>query len=165
MTAKPGLIFSALLFASSLFAAECIPFDQAKDHIGETLCLKGRVLNVSIGRTGVHYLNFCEDYRACPFTVVVFPRDLRDVGDVRSLENREVEIYGLVKSYNGKPEIILRDVAQLRGDLARIPRLPKNYEADRKGRYSAGTFKGNSGSATTTRKSKGHREPTFPEDD
>lgn len=164
MTYGFRLLFPILLLAASLFGSECIPFDRARDHIGETLCVKGRVLNVSVGRSGIHFLNFCEDYRSCPFTVVVFPRNLRDVGDVRSLENREVEIYGLVKSYNGQPEIVLRDVSQLRGDLAHIPKLPRNYEADRKGQYSAGTFKGNSGSTTTTKKSKGRREPTFPDD-
>ncbi len=158
------LFFPLLLFGSSLFGSDCVPFDEAKNHVGDTLCIRGHVLTVSVGRSGIHFLNFCEDYRTCPFTVVVFPRDLRDVGDVRSLENRDVEIYGLVKSYNGQPEIILRDISQLRGDLAKIPTLPKNYEADKKGRYSAGTFKGNSGSTTTTKKSKGHREPTFPDD-
>ncbi len=158
------LILALLLSVASFASAECLPFDKATDHIGETLCIKGRVLKVSIGRTGIHFLNFCEDYRTCPFTVVVFPRDLRDVGDVRSLENREVEIYGLVKDYNGQAEIILRDTSQLRGELADLPKLPKGYDADKKGKYSAGTFKGNSTSATSPKKSKGHREPTFPED-
>lgn len=158
-----NLAFS-LLLATSLCHADCLPFDKAKDHIGETLCIKGRVLKVSIGRTGIHFLNFCEDYRACPFSVVVFPRNLRDVGDVRALENRDVEIYGLVKSYQGQAEIILRDVAQLRGELADLPRLPRNYDADKKGSFSAGTFKGNASSTSSPKKSKGHREPTFPDD-
>lgn len=152
------------LLATSLVRADCIPFDKAKEHLGETLCIKGRVLKVSIGRTGIHFLNFCEDYRSCPFTVVVFPRDLRDVGDVRTLENQDIEIYGLVKSYQGQPEIVLHDQSQLRGELADLPKLPKNYDAEKKGQYSAGTFKGNSNSTTTTKKSKGRREPTFPDD-
>lgn len=164
-TTMRRLVGIVLLLAAACFTyADCLPFDKAKDHIGETLCVKGRVLKVSIGRTGIHFLNFCEDYRTCPFSVVIFPRDLRDVGDVRHLENRDVEVYGLVKSYNGQAEIILRDVTQLRGELADLPKLPKGYDAEKKGQYSAGTFKGNSGSTTTTRKSKGRREPTFPED-
>jgi DNA/RNA endonuclease YhcR with UshA esterase domain len=165
MTCDFRLPLVILLFlAGSLSSADCLPFDKAKDHLGETLCVKGRVLKVSIGRTGIHFLNFCEDYQTCPFTVVVFPRDLRDVGDVRSMENSDVEIYGLVKSYQGQAEIILKDVSQLRGEFADLPKLPKGYEADKKGRYSAGTFKGNSSSTTTPKKSKGHREPTFPDD-
>lgn len=154
-----------ILSASSLLHADCLPFSQAKDHIGETICVKGRVVKVSVGASGIHFLNFCEDYRTCPFTIVVFPRDLRDVGDVRFLENKDVEIYGVVKSYNGQAEIILRDQSQLRGELASIPKLPKNYDANKKGKYSAGTFKNGSSSSTTTKKSKGHREPTFPDDE
>ena len=153
-----------ILLATLPCLADCIPFDKAKDHLGETLCVKGRVLKVSIGRSGIHFLNFCEDYRTCPFTVVVFPRDLRDVGDVRALESQYIEIYGLVKSYQGQTEIVLHDQSQLRGELANLPKLPKNYDAQKKGQYSAGTFKGNSNSTTTTKKSKGRREPTFPDD-
>ena len=153
-----------ILLATSFSSAECLPFDKAKDHLGETLCVKGHVLKVSIGRTGIHFLNFCEDYRSCPFTVVVFPRDLRDVGNVRAMENSDVEVYGLIKSYQGQAEIILKDVTQLRGEFADLPKQPKGYEADKKGQYSAGTFKGNSSSTTPTKKSKGRREPTFPDD-
>jgi DNA/RNA endonuclease YhcR with UshA esterase domain len=152
-----------LAFISAPAFSDCLPFSQAKDHIGETLCVKGRVLKVSVGASGIHFLNFCEDYRTCPFTIVVFPRDLRDVGDVRSLQNQDVEVYGLVKSYQGQAEIILRDSSQLRGELASLPKLPKNYDADKKGKYSSGTFKGNS-SSTAPKKSKGHREPTFPDE-
>jgi len=153
-----------LLLLTSVSSAECLPFEKAKDHLGETLCVKGHVLKVSIGRTGIHFLNFCEDYRSCPFTVVVFPRDLRDVGNVTAMENSDVEVYGLIKSYQGQAEIILKDVTQLRGEFADLPKLPKGYEADKKGQYSAGTFKGNSSSTTTTKKNKGRREPTFPDD-
>jgi hypothetical protein len=153
-----------ILLLTSLSHAECIPFDKAKDHLGETICIKGHVLKVSVGRTGIHFLNFCEDYRSCSFTVVVFPRDLRDVGNVSAMENSDVEVYGLVKSYQGQAEIILKDVTQLRGEFADLPKLPKGYEADKKGQYSAGTFKGNSSSTSTKKKSKGRREPTFPED-
>ena len=91
-------IIVAVLVSALPCLADCLPFEKAKDHLGETLCVKGHVLKVSVGRTGIHFLNFCEDYRTCPFTVVIFPRDLRDVGDVRALENQDVEVYGLVKS-------------------------------------------------------------------
>jgi DNA/RNA endonuclease YhcR with UshA esterase domain len=140
-----------------------MPFNHAKDHIGETICVKGRVLKISIGRAGIHFLNFCEDYRTCSFSVVIFPRDLRDVGDVRYMEGKEVEIYGLVKSYQGQAEIILRDVTQLRGELANLPKLPKNYDAEKKGSYSAGTFRGNSNPTSSPKKSRRRREPTFPD--
>jgi hypothetical protein len=71
---------------------------------------------------------------------VVFRGDLKHVGDVRLLEGRVVEIQGDIKEYDGRPEIILRDARQLRGEAARIPPLPKDFDVERKGRYSAGKF-------------------------
>ncbi len=62
----------------------------------------------------------------CPFTVVVFPGDLKRVGDIRGLQGRQIEIEGEVKGYDGRAEIILRRVSQLRGNAGRIPLCPRN---------------------------------------
>jgi hypothetical protein len=91
--------------------------------------------------SGTTFLNYCEDYRTCPFQVVVFRGDLRHVGDVHHLEGRLIEVSGEIKEYDGHAEIILRDAAQLRGDAARIPPLPKNFDVESKGRFSAGKMK------------------------
>jgi len=144
--------------------ADCHPYTAAGEHLGEVTCIKGKVVKVVVGDTGLHFLNFCEDYRTCPFIVVTFPRDLRDVGDVRTLEGKDIQISGKLKSYRGRLEIILRDRSQLRGDSASLPNLPKGYDAEKKGRFSAGTF--SSPKSSTTRKTtrKGRRDPTFPDD-
>ena len=71
---------------SSLMRAECVSIDDAKNHVGETRCVTGKVFRVEQGDRGVHYLDFCEDHRVCPFSVVVFPRDLKSVGDIRQLQ-------------------------------------------------------------------------------
>ena len=143
--------------------ADCYPFSAANDHLGEVACIKGRVVKVVVSPAGLHFLNFCEDYTKCSFTVVVFPRDLRDVGDVRALEGKDVEVNGKIRSYKGQFEIILRDISQLRGDAANIPNLPKGYDASRKGSFSAGTFKAPKGSTTQKTTKKGRNEPTFPD--
>ena len=74
---------------------------------------------------------------ACPFTVVVFPSGLKDVGEVRRLAGRTVEIHGAVKLY-GRPEIILNRISQITGGAAMIPPLPKNYDVENRGHYSVG---------------------------
>ena len=91
--------FLVFLFSSPLFGA-CAPFSEALTHIGEVGCITGRVVRVQQGLRGVHYLNFCEDYRVCPFTAVVFPHDLKNVGDIRRLEGKQVKIHGPVKGYD-----------------------------------------------------------------
>jgi len=80
-------------------------FWEAKKHISETRCVSGKVLRVKEGNRGVTFLDFCEDYLVCPFTVVVFPSDLKHVGDLRQLQGKMVEIHGPVKEYDGRAEI------------------------------------------------------------
>jgi len=43
---------------------------------------------------------------------------------VRRLEGRRIEIDGEIKSYDGRAEIVLSRLSQLRGDAAHIPPLP-----------------------------------------
>lgn len=125
-----------LLFSASL-AAKCLPIAEAGKHIGDTQCVTGKVLTVTASPNGAWFLNFCDDYRQCPFSVVAFARDLRDVGDVRFLAGKEIEIHGKIKEYQGRAEIILRDRRQLRGESAKLPPVPKDYDAASHGRYRA----------------------------
>jgi hypothetical protein len=78
---------------------------------------------------------------ACPFTVVVFPSDLKDVGDVRRLEGHLIEIHGQVKLYDGRAEIILSRVGQLTNGSTMIPPLPKAYDVEQRGHYSPGRMR------------------------
>ncbi len=119
---------------------DCLPFSEARKHVGEIKCVAGTVVRVKQGARGVHFLDFCDDFRLCPFTVVIFSGDLKSVGDVRQLQGRMIEIHGKVKEYDGRAEIVLEEYRQLSGAGARIPPLPKNYDVEKKGRYSAGTF-------------------------
>jgi hypothetical protein len=129
-----------LCFPTFSEAAECLPFSEAINHIGEVHCVTGKVFNVKQGSGGVHYLDFCEDYRLCSFTVVIFPRDLKSIGDVRQLEGQTIEIHGPVKGYDGRAQIVLEEARQLTSDAARIPKLPKSYDVEQKGHYSAGNI-------------------------
>lgn len=134
----PALIALLLLAAPSSSASDCIPIHQAGQHIGETKCVTGKVVRVKVGSKRVHFLDFCEDQMACPFTAVVFASDLKDVGDVRRLEGRTINIRGALKLYDGRPEIILRRISQIEGGAAMIPPLPKDYDVENRGHFSAG---------------------------
>jgi len=130
---------TAFLLLCSIFAAgRCIPIEEAPTKIGDTACVTGKVLKVNQSRGGSFFLDFCEDYRKCPFTVVVFPSSLKDVGDVRQLEGKEIEIHGKIQEWRGRAEIVLRNIRQLRGEAAKIPPVPKDYDVEKKGRFSAG---------------------------
>jgi hypothetical protein len=135
------VILSAILLSTAARASDCLPIREAKQHVGETKCVTGKVLRVKAGARGVHFVDFCEDQMACPFTVVVFPHDLKDVGDVRRLAGKVIEIRGPVKLYDGRAEIILNRVSQLTGGSTLIPPLPKNYDVEKQGHYSAGRMR------------------------
>jgi len=111
------LIAFALLTTVFGFAAEqeCIPFEKAKDHVGEAVCVTGKIVNVGHSKS-TWYLDFCEDYKDCPFVVVVFERDLKDPEKLKQLEGQTIRIFGPIKLYKGRPEIVLWHEHQLTGE-------------------------------------------------
>lgn len=140
MPRAPVTCLIVLFVGSSLSisaASDCVPFQEAAQHVGQEKCVTGKVLGVKASN-GVHFLDFCEDQMACPFTVVVFSHDLKDVGDVRRLAGRTIEVHGAVKLYRGRAEIILSRLSQVTGGAALLPPLPKDYDVENRGHYSAG---------------------------
>jgi hypothetical protein len=133
-----GAILTILLSPVFLSASDCLPIHEASRHVGETKCVTGKVVRIKAGVKGVHYLDFCEDQLVCPFTVVVFASDLKDVGDIRRLAGRTIEVRGAVKLYDSRAEIILKRISQIAGGAALIPPLPKEYDVEKAGHYSAG---------------------------
>jgi hypothetical protein len=162
---QPRLLLFTTMLLSSIARPDCLPFDEARKHVGEIKCVTGKVIRVKQGARGVHFLDFCDDFRLCPFTVVIFAGDLKSVGDVRQLQGRMIEIHGQVKEYDGRAEIILEEYRQLGGSSARIPPLPKNYDVEKKGRYSAGTFSHPKAGKKTSKKRQTAKMPIeIPED-
>ena len=75
-----GRVFPLLLVvlatpSPAVAGSSCISFVEAGKHIGAHRCVTGKVLHVKRGERGVHFFDFCADYRTCPFTVVVFASD------------------------------------------------------------------------------------------
>jgi hypothetical protein len=152
-----AVISIALL--TSLASSECLSIEHTKDKTGSLACVSGKVLKVVAGR-GAHFLDFCEDYSKCPFTVVVFDRDLGDVGDVRQLEGKPIEIHGTIVQYEGRSEIVLRDSAQLKGSSPKLPPVPKSYDAERRGNFSA-TAKSTASSTAKKKKTRRTQRDTI----
>lgn len=157
---------AAILLWSLSAVAACKPMTEARKYVGDSVCISGKVVKVARSpRSGTHFLNFCDDYKNCPFTVVIFAKDLQRVGDVRELEGKQIEIYGKVKEYKGQAEIILSDVRQLRGESSKLPKLPADYDVANRGRYSAGRFKGaNDRPKRDKKQPRGPTETEQPED-
>lgn len=119
----------------------CLTVAEAQQHVGKTNCIKGTVVRVEEGHNGVTFLDFCTDYHSCPFTVVVFRGDLRSVGDVRQLQGRDITIKGRIEEYDDRAEIVLHRPQQLGDSASHLTALPKDYDVERQGHYSAGSFR------------------------
>jgi hypothetical protein len=59
-------------------------------------------------------MDFCADYRDCPFTSVIFSSDREKFGDLQTLRGRQVEIRGPITLYNGRAEIVIHGPDQIR---------------------------------------------------
>jgi len=92
----------------------CVAIRNAALHTGENTCVEGRVLRVFTSRSGSTFLDFCQDYRNCPFGSVIFATDRSKFGNLGSLEGRTVQVSGEITTYNGRAEIIIRDPKQIR---------------------------------------------------
>jgi hypothetical protein len=143
---------------SSLSFAECIPFNQADKHIGENRCITGKVIRVEAGENGVHYLDFCEERELCPFSVVIFSYDLKNVGDVRQLAGKVIEIRGEVNEYDDRAEIVLENARQLNGEAAKLPPMSRNFDVEQRGHFSAGKSRAAHGRSTRQKRQR----PTLP---
>ena len=123
-----------LICLSGAAAADCLPYDQLQNKKGDAVCVTGTVVKVGQSHAGNWFIDFCKDYRQCPFAVFIFERDANRLGDLRSLQGQQVTIYGRIRDYNGRNEIILRDKRQLQGEkLKYLPEEdePRGMTADR----------------------------------
>lgn len=91
----------------------CVDFKEAGPLVGKSACVTGRVLKVFTSKAGNTFLDFCPDYRVCPFMSVVFSQDRSKFGDLAQLQGRVVEIRGLVSFYQDRAEIIIHGPEQI----------------------------------------------------
>ncbi len=93
---------------------DCIDFRKAQEHLGDAGCVTGKILDVYTSARGNTFLNYCVDYRDCPFQAVIFSEDRNKFGNLATLLGREVELTGAIEFYQGRAEIKIRDPVQVR---------------------------------------------------
>lgn len=135
-------------------AAACSSFMDARKVVGQKSCIRGQVLRVENSADGESYLDFCDDPRKCPFTVVVFTEDRRHVGSLEPLVGRIIEIRGKVRDYDGQAEIVLQDSQQLGEGFRKLPPVPKEFDVEQRGKFSPGTFHATKSRKASRKKAK-----------
>lgn len=94
--------------------AKRIPYTEAPNHVGEYACVVGKVDHVYTSAKNTIFINFCPDYKTCPFGAVIFGSAAFKFPNPNQYEGRTVEITGLIRTYQGRPEIILNDPSQIK---------------------------------------------------
>ena len=87
-------------------------YTEAVDHIGEKATVSGTVQKVFTSKSGTVFLDFCENFQTCTFSAVIFASDVSKFRNLSQYE-RKVRLSGLIKSYQGKAEIILNGPEQI----------------------------------------------------
>lgn len=106
-----GLLFLFVLSHSNSFAQDVIASKDAKDNIGKTVQVKGKVAGVFASKNGNTYINFDEKSPNQTFTVVLFKETQLDISSIT--EGCTLTISGEIKEYKGKPEIVLTTASQI----------------------------------------------------
>ncbi|MFA6414941.1 MAG: phospholipase D-like domain-containing protein [Candidatus Paceibacterota bacterium] len=91
-----------------------ITITEAAKHIGETASVHGTLVKAYTSASGTVFLDFCQSYKACPFSGVIFADDAKAFGDLSRYVGQTVTLTGKISSYQDKAEIVLSDPAQLR---------------------------------------------------
>ncbi len=91
-----------------------IHFSKAPENIGERYWVKGEVDHVFKSESSNYFINFCEVYKDCPFSGVIFSEQSANFEDIEKHEGEFIYIYGSISTYEDRPQIIIEDPVQIK---------------------------------------------------
>ena len=110
-------LYALLVYcAAPLCSAADIPAAQAKDHIGETGTVCGKVAGARyLDQSGITFLNFEKPYPDSPFTAIIRDEHRPKFGKPEeTFLNKDLCVAGKIEEYNKKPQVVLTDPAQVK---------------------------------------------------
>ncbi len=91
-----------------------ISFQEAPENVGEKKWVHGKVDHVFVSPEGDVFINFCEDYRDCPFYSVIFSGDTYLFEELEDLKEEKVAIKGEISLHEGRPQIVVEHPEQIK---------------------------------------------------
>ncbi|MBI4066058.1 hypothetical protein HY412_02625 [Candidatus Kaiserbacteria bacterium] len=110
---------SAAAGAAANVSIGIIDYTEAPAHIGDYASVRGTLVDAYTSKTGTVFLDFCKNYKTCPFSGVIFADDVKkfglpaQAGDLSKYNGTIVTITGKISSYQNKAEIVLSSPSQL----------------------------------------------------
>jgi DNA/RNA endonuclease YhcR with UshA esterase domain len=112
---KCRILILVLALMPSAALAQAISPSEAKDHVGQIVTIEGTVAEVHHTASGkATFVDMGGRYPNNVFTGVLFSGDAQKFPDIDSLAGKTVDMTGGIKLYQGRPEIILNDPAQIK---------------------------------------------------
>jgi DNA/RNA endonuclease YhcR with UshA esterase domain len=112
---KALILAFGLALAAIPAAAETIAPNEAPLRVGQIVTVEGVVSEVHHAASGkVTFIDMGGHYPNNSFAGVIFKDDGSKFPDVDALSGKTIDITGSVRSYRGKPEIILNDTGQIK---------------------------------------------------
>ena len=99
------------IFLMNSYSQDQISSKDAKDNIGKTIQVKGTVSSIFISQKGNTFINFDDISPNQTFTAVVLSETTIDISKIK--EGSILTVYGEIKEYKGKPEIVLEKQEQI----------------------------------------------------
>jgi len=134
---------SVLFFLLPLLAATsararvpvCLPA-ATELHATTDACIAGHVFDVVTVPGGTRFLDLCSPDtpdEECRISIVSYPKDSRQVGDLAALRGKDIQVRGAVESFQGRFVVVLNDERQFHGAPARFrpdPRLLRGSSSE-----------------------------------
>ncbi len=137
---RSSSLFALVLLVCSLPAAfatrTCVPPDQAPQHAEKEICVAAHVYDVVEVADGTRYLDVCKPDvpdESCRFTVISLPMDRKEVGDLSSYRDQDVQIRGTVHVVRGQSTILLSHARQFKDGAEKFrpnPALMAGFSAE-----------------------------------
>ena len=86
--------------------------ELARQHIGDTVTVRGKVANVHVTAKGDVFVNFGGKYPNATFTAACFQGAI-PADQLKLLNGKTISVTGKVKDYNGQVEIVLESADQI----------------------------------------------------
>ncbi len=116
--ALTSLLLTAVLWMPPFISAQgSLPtytIQEAAAHVGEIASVEGTITEVFQSSRGNIFLDFGARYPDQQFSAVIFSHDARKFANVRGLGGKNVRVTGRIRTYRGRPEIVLNAPYQLR---------------------------------------------------
>ncbi|MFA6463716.1 MAG: phospholipase D-like domain-containing protein [Candidatus Paceibacterota bacterium] len=94
--------------------SKIIDFKEASNHIGESISVQGKVIDIYKSAKGLTFFDYCSSYKNCPFSVVIFSDKISNFKNLSTYIGKTILVSGTIKPYNGKAEMILNTESQIK---------------------------------------------------